>query len=153
MADSTLKSRLKKFRILFSLQTPEWGVEALCCWVHMLASDPLCSIQPDPPLLTDLRENESSFLTNLISTAFPSFLLSRSFFPRVSAPEAGYPGALGPPNGPDAATSHRHHCCPAQRDGFSASSDQTLCHRPAHHTVSVRHQGGCMTSERRVYFC
>lgn len=63
--------------------------------------------------------------------------LSHSFVPRVSAAEAGYAGPMGPPYGPHTPQSHRHDCCPTQRDGFPASSDKTLCHHPAHHTVSV----------------
>lgn len=69
--------------------------------------------------------------------------LSRSLIPRVSAAEAGDAGPLGPPYGPDTPQSHRHHRCPTQRDGFPSSSDKTLRHRPAHHTVSVRLKDLC----------
>lgn len=101
-------------------------------------------------LLIDLYENERGLTAppseRLIGINLSS-RLSRSFVPRVSAPEAGYPGALGPPDGPDAPASHRHHCRPTERDGFPAGSDKTLRHRPAHHTVSVGRQegrwGGC----------
>lgn len=77
--------------------------------------------------------------------------LSHSFFPRASAAEAGNSGPLGPSYGPDTPPSHRHHCCPTQRDGFPASSDKALCHYPTHHTVSVWVKGEEMQGDG-VYF-
>lgn len=87
----------------------------------------------------------ATFLTAQFSACLRIIFISlpHSFVPWVSAAEASHSGPLGPSDGPHTSQSHRHHRSPTQRDGFPASSDKTLCHYPAHHTVSVLKKALC----------